>query len=51
MNNDEFREFMKPTMLISMGKLKRQKVGLMQDLLTGKVRVKVDEFKEAATNG
>lgn len=32
-------------------KLKLQKTGLMQDLLTGKVRVKLDEIEEVATNG
>lgn len=29
-------------------KLRRLKTGLMQDLLTGKVRVKVDEIEEVA---
>ena len=31
-----------------LAKYKQQKTGLMQDLLTGKVRVKVDESEEVA---
>jgi type I restriction enzyme S subunit len=36
--------------LLMLNKLKRQKTGLMQDLLTGKVRVTVDEFEEATAH-
>lgn len=35
----------------SAAKLAEMKTGLMQDLLTGKVRVKVDEAEEVASNG
>ena len=33
-----------------LGKLRLQKAGLMQDILTGKVRVKVDEAEEVAVD-
>ena len=34
--------------ILSLSKLRQVKTGLMQDLLTGKVRVKVDEAEEVA---